>query len=70
MLLRALFCCLCCRVPAYAGCCCACLQELEEQEHAAGSSAAGPDLDIEELLDDPELERLHRYSSRGTQGHL
>lgn len=40
-------------------CLSACLQELEEQERAGSSTAAGPDVNVDELLDDPELERLH-----------
>jgi hypothetical protein len=35
-------------------------QELEEQERAGSSTAAGQDIDVDELLDDPELEALHR----------
>lgn len=76
-LLASLFCCPCCCASWSAASAVACLvllavavylQELEEQEHAARNTAAGPDVDIDALLDDPELERLHRYSSRGTQG--
>lgn len=34
---------------------------MEEQEHAT-ATISGIDVNVDELLDDPELEKLHRYT--------
>jgi len=44
-------------------CSCATLQELES-EHAAGPGHGGTDVNVDELLDDPELEALHRCDAQ------
>jgi hypothetical protein len=42
------------------------LQELES-EHAAGPGHGGTDVNVDELLDDPELEALHRCDAQSRQ---
>ena len=37
-----------------------CAQEVKAAEAAAASAARYDEVDVEDLLDDPELERLHR----------
>jgi hypothetical protein len=42
------------------------VQELKENEQQ-GPCCQGTDINVDELLDDPELERLHRCAHTGQQ---